>query len=303
MAYADIKLGYSCNNNCIHCVIADQKEAAIKSRGNYDRSTEEYMKELYDSRRRGCTSVTFTGGEPLIRKDLMTLLRYAKNLGYHINMQTNGRAFYYTDFTEKICSIGTINYVVALHGHTKELHESITRSDGFNQTVEGIKNLIALKQKVRGKLVISKKNYKFLPEIADFFINLGVKKMNFAFPHAQGNAWKYFDEVVPKYTDIMPYVHETIELCNKNNAEIEFEAIPFCFMQGYEKHVSELHSIDEGYAELKQLDGKTKNWQIVRKQIKRKFPQCKECKHDSICEGVWEEYPRKRGIEEFKNVH
>ncbi|MBL7050533.1 radical SAM protein [Candidatus Woesearchaeota archaeon] len=304
MNSADIKLGYSCNNNCIHCVITDQKKNALKTRGNQDRTTEEYKKELYNSRINGCTSVTFTGGEPTLRKDLLELLNYAKSLGFRINMQTNGRAFYYKKFAERFTPFN-ITYTIALHGHTAEMHESITRSkESFGQTFKGIKNLVELKQKIWGKVVISKKNYKNLKNISKMFIDLGILNMNFAFPHAQGNAWKHFDKVVPKYTKIKKYIHETIdyvEFYNKN-ITLSFETIPFCFMVGYEKYVSELKFKGNKHIELKQLDGKTKDWQKIRLQIKSKFKQCKKCKYDSICEGPWKEYPKKYGIREFSPV-
>ena len=309
MKYADIKLGYSCNNNCLHCVITDQKKFALKTRGNQDRTTEEYKKELYNSRINGCTSVTFTGGEPTLRKDLIKLLNYAKKIGFKINMQTNGRMFYYMDFAKKFTSFN-INYIIAIHGSTKEIHEEITRAkNSFNQTIEGIKNLIKLNQKVNGKVVISKINMKDLPNIAILFTKLGIKSMNFAFPHAQGSAWDNFDIIVPKYTEVKPFVHKTIKKIekynkkNKSNVWIDFEAIPFCFMKGFEKNISELKYLKNKNFELKQLDNKTLDWDIIRKEIKTKFPQCKKCKYNSICEGPWEEYPKKYGSNEFKNVN
>lgn len=309
MVYADIKLGYSCNNNCIHCVIADQREASLKTRGNQDRSTDEYKKELFDSRIRGADAVCFTGGEPTIRKDIFDLLRYAKNLGYKIGMQTNGRMFYYGEFAEKMAKIASIGYTFALHGHNAEMHDSITQVKGsFYQTTTGIKNLIELNQNITGKVVISKKNMKILPELMDFFIKLGVKNVNMAFPHAQGNAWKYFDEVVPRYTELAPFVHKTINFVREYNAKnndkisISFEAVPFCFMEGYEDYIVELRFLNLKYSELKQLGEKTVNWQIVRKQIKKKFPQCAQCKYDHICEGPWQEYVEKYGDREFKTI-
>ena len=309
MKYTDIKIGYNCNNNCVHCVIADQREYCKKLRRPDNRSTQEYISEMMDSRSRGFDFIVFTGGEPTIRKDILFLLAYAKKLGFEISMQTNGRAFSYKEYARKFVPFN-ISYAIALHGHTPEIHESITRVRGsFNQTVTGIKNLIELgSTNVVGKTVISSFNYRFLPQIADTFLEFGVKGMNFAFPHANGNAWKYFDAVVPTYTSIMPYIYETIHRVQTYNAKnktrkgINFEAIPFCLMNGYEKYVSELNFLDNTERELKQLDSGKQDWNIVRKKIKSKFPQCAMCTYDSICEGVWKEYPEKRGSNEFTPI-
>jgi MoaA/NifB/PqqE/SkfB family radical SAM enzyme len=309
MKYTDIKLGYDCNNNCVHCVIADQREHCRELGKSDNRSTQDYIIEMNDSRSRGFDEIVFTGGEPTIRKDILFLLEYAKKLGFNIYMQTNGRSFFYKKYAAKFVPFN-ISYTIALHGPNSRVHDSITRAKGsFNQTITGIRNLKKLGiTNIYGKVVITNFNYKHLPEIAKLLVRLGAKGMNFAFPHANGNARKYFDAVVPHYSAIMPYVYKSIsyiqEFNAKNNAQkhIDFEAIPFCLMVGYESYVSELHFLDSSERELKQLDSGTQDWNIVRKQIKSKFPQCRECKYDNICEGVWREYPEIRGNSEFKPV-
>ena len=144
MRYADIKLGYTCNNNCIHCVIANNRKSALAVRGNVDRTTKEYMSELVDSRRRGVNYVTFTGGEPTIRKDILELVKFATKIGLRVSIQSNGRMFNYYKFAEELSKYD-INFVIAVHSHTPEIHDSITRAKGsFKQTMNGIKNLKAI---------------------------------------------------------------------------------------------------------------------------------------------------------------
>jgi len=305
----DIKLGYDCNNNCVHCVIADQRAWCKRSGIPENRSTQEYIYEINDSKNNGYNAIVFTGGEPTIRKDILYLLAYAKSQGFDIQMQTNGRIFFYKNYAQKFIPFN-ISYIIALHGPNKGIHESITRAkNSYNQTVKGIQNLKEFGAiKLYGKTVISCFNYQYLPEIAELFLKLGMNGMNFAFPHPNGNAWTHFDEVVPKYKNIMPYVYKSIKIIEKHNngkqhkVGINFEAIPFCLMVGYEKYVSEIHFINRRDTELKQLDSSKQSWDIVRKQIKSKFSQCKYCKYYNICEGVWKEYPQKRGSEEFKPV-
>ncbi len=304
MTYLDLKLGYGCNNNCLHCVIADQRDTCRSKGVDTDRSTEECKKELVDSKSRGATEVTFTGGEPTIREDIFELIYFAKNLGYSINMQTNGRMFYYEEFTKAISKNLIRSFVIALHGPNEKTHDKITEAKGsFKQTVEGIKNLISLKQTVRGKMVLSKINYRQLKETITLMIELGIKSIFVAFPHAQGNARKNFDVIVPKYSEIINYVKDSIKFCKKKGIEIYFEAIPFCFMTGYEDHVSELRDIGINYKELKQLGENKKNWAEIRKKIKRKFPQCSFCDYTQLCEGPWMEYPAAFGNKEFRPVY
>ena len=298
MKRVDIKIGYTCNNNCLHCVIADQRNNALKVKGRVDRTTSEYKKELLDSRKRGFEECVITGGEPTLRKDIADICRYASELGYLIQMQTNGRMLSNYDFA-KILSKFNINYVVALHGPNAAIHDKITQSKGsFKQTVSAIKNLRKLKQEVYGKVVISKLNYKQLDELLLLFKKLDVKEINFAFPHALGNAWTNFDSVVPTYTEIKPYVHKLIELSKKILMNIDFEAMPLCFMVGYEDYVSENYMPEK--TELKQFGYKKHDWNKARLSIKSKFSQCKKCRYDDICEGPWKEYAERIGDEEFR---
>jgi len=299
MPAADIKLGYTCNNNCIHCVIADHRIQCIERGIPIDLTTKEFKKELLKSKKQGYDSIVFTGGEPTMRKDFIELLNFANYLCLSIALQTNGRMFYYKDFVREVCKIPRIFFVIAVHGHNAEVHDSITRVKGsFRQTIAGIQNLIDLKQKVCGKVVISKLNMFNLENITKLFKNLGVNNLTFAFPHAQGNAMKYFGDVVPKYSEVMNNIYKTIEYCKENMMNVKFEAIPLCLMKGYETMVGDVKRHQEK-RRLKFLSSEEMDWNVVRKKIKSKFEQCRECKYDDICEGVWEEYPDKYGSEEF----
>ena len=301
MSYLDLKLGYKCNNNCVHCVVSDQRAAALRNRGNEDRSTAECKRELLDSLSRGITKVTFTGGEPTIRPDFLELLEFAKNKGFYITLQSNGRMFAYPPLA-KAAARHADRFVIALHGPSAGIHDGITRMAGsFSQTVLGIRNLVSAGSFVLGKIVMTRLNYTRLKGTVERLLRLDAAGANVAFPHANGNAGAYFDEVVPFYRDLIGFV----ERSNRKRTApfaLEFEAIPLCLMAGREKYASDFKDTGGRYAELKQLDIPACDWQKARKEIKRKFLSCAKCRYDPVCEGVWLEYPQRRGAREFKPV-
>ncbi|MCD7819715.1 MAG: radical SAM protein, partial [Lachnospiraceae bacterium] len=98
---ADIKVGYACNNKCIHCVIANQKIAAQKKYSYINRTTKECLQIIQDSKDNGYNDIVITGGEPTIRKDFFEILEFAKSLGMSIYLQTNGRMFMNEEFAKK----------------------------------------------------------------------------------------------------------------------------------------------------------------------------------------------------------
>jgi len=78
------------------------------------------------------------------------------------------------------------------------------------------------------------------------------------------------------------------------------EAIPYCFMRGYEGFIAEriipetkifdYQKVVENFTKARQAEGKAKG------------PKCQECFFYEICEGPWREYPEKLGWDEFVPV-
>lgn len=303
MYKVDIKLGYSCNNNCIHCVIQDFRDILVHKGLPEDLSTERFKYEMEDSQARGAQLVVFTGGEPTIRKDLVELLQHAKALNLKVLIQTNGRNFSDLSLARGTAQVGVVNnYCIALHAPDAARHDAITQSQGsWAETLQGITNLINLNQNVSGKIVISQKNYALIPETTQLMISLGIRYISFTFPHGCGNARRYFLEVVPRYSDIIPFVKRGLNLCLAQGIGADTETFPYCWMEGYERFATELLLSQDGPAELKQYGAdRLIDWNKERQQIKSKFPQCRSCAFDLICEGPWREYPENYGDSEFK---
>ena len=299
----DLKLHYACNNNCIHCVIAQQREAALSKRGQDWISTADAVRLLIRARRQGFTLVTLTGGEPTIRKDLPTIARAAYHLRYRvIGIQTNARVLSVWDVAKRLSGMG-IHFVVALHGSNAEVHDSITRAPGsFAQTVQGIKNLVELKEWVVVKTVISKPNVTDLPRLAEFGLELGVRRFNFTFPHAIGNAARFFDLVVPPYSQLMPYLNKAFEVLeSQRDTEIWTETVPLCLLGPKRlKYSTEYTILREVRSISYQLDEGLRDWTRDRwNEEKAKSPRCKLCKYNNVCEGVWEEYIEHFGDQEL----
>ncbi|MBT3407170.1 radical SAM protein, partial [Candidatus Woesearchaeota archaeon] len=284
----DIKTGYVCNNNCLFCVQAHNKKY-----GN--RSTTEIIKYLKGAKNNNCAGVVFTGGEVTIRNDLLELIKYAKKLKFkRIQLQTNARILSSKKLCEKLIAAGVNEFSPALHGHTAKLHDSLTRVKGsFNQTVKAIKNLRELNQYILTNSVVVKPNYKYLPELANLFVKLKVNQFQFAFMHAIGNARDNFDEMMPKISLAAPYIKKGLQIGIDNNINAMAEAMPFCTMKRYEKYCSEFYIPK---TEVRSINGCDLKHEKTRKENnKLKFPKCKVCKYDNICEGPWKEYPEKKG--------
>jgi MoaA/NifB/PqqE/SkfB family radical SAM enzyme len=291
----DIKTGFHCNNRCRFCVQGKKREI-------YGVKTTEEVKQVLEDARKDSDAIVFTGGEVTIRKDVVELVAYAKQLGFRlIQIQTNGRMLAYRKLTEDLIAAGANEFSPALHGHTPELHDYLTGAEGsFRQTVAAIKLLRSLDQTIITNSVICRSNYRFLPELATVLVKLGVDQFQLAFVHPLGTALEDFHSVVPRMTHIEPFVKRGLEVGLRAGKVVMTEAIPYCFMSGYERYVGErviprtkiydAHAVLNDYTDYRLNEGKLKR------------PECQACIHFAYCEGPWKEYPEHYGWDEFVPV-
>jgi MoaA/NifB/PqqE/SkfB family radical SAM enzyme len=295
MKRADIKVGFSCNNICKFCVQGDKRK-------KYGDKTIDEIKNNIIEAKKTCNSIVLTGGEPTMRKDIFEIVSFGKKVGFEeIQIQTNGRMFAYLDFCKKLIAAGATEFSPALHGHIPELHDYLTgATSSYRQVVCGIKNLKSLNQLVITNTVITKSNYVHLPQIAKLLSALKVDQFQFAFVHALGSALQKFDSVVPRKTLVEPYVKAALDVGIKNGISVMTEAIPYCFMRGYEKYVAERMIPDTEIYDYKVIVNDFTKARKDEGKVRGKI--CESCKKNNICEGPWREYPEKYGWGEFSPI-
>lgn len=296
MDRVDLKIGFGCNNQCAFCVQGDK-------RSRYKPKTmDEVEKCLRDGLKRGAKGVVFTGGEPTIQPNFMESVRLARDLGYSdIQIQTNGRKLCYPEFAKEVVEAGATEFSPALHGSTAALHEFLTGAPGaFVQTMAAIRNLKKLGMYVATNSVLTKANYRDLPDLARLLVALGVDQYQFAFMHITGSAEKNKRWLVVRKSLAEPWVKRGLDVGLAAGKRVMTEAIPFCMMRGYEPYVAEriipetvVYDADvlvESYTEFRRTQGKAKG------------PRCRECAYFKECEGPWKEYPDMFGFDEFVPV-
>ena len=298
MKRIDLKIGFQCNNLCRFCVQGNKREI-------YPNKTDKEVKEILEKNSRKSQGVVFTGGEPTIRKELVGWVKCANRLGYSaIQIQTNGRLFAYKDYCKTLIAAGANEFSPALHGSTSAIHDNLTRAKGsFEQTVQGIRNLVSLGQYVGTNSVINKMNYKDLPNLAKLLAGLKVNQFQFAFIHINhiiASDPKLVEEIVPRHSQVEPYVKKALQVGIKAGIPVMTEAIPYCLMKGYEDFVVEEIIPD---TDVYDADFQVEDYTDYRRNKgKAKGPLCSQCKYFKSCEGPWKEYPELFGWEEFKPV-
>lgn len=288
--HLDIKLHYACNNNCIHCVIADQR-ATVLARGERDfRTTRQIMTEITDARKKGCQVVTLTGGEPTIRRDLGDIVKAARSLGLAVGIQTNGRMLAYPEVRQQLVG-HDVRFTIALHGPDADIHDRVTRAPGsFEQTVCGIREMTSANEKVTLKILMSRLNGHCLDRLARIGFEAGAREFNFTFPHGLGNAAREHETAIPAFSEIMPSLHAAMNFLEKQACIYLTESVPLCLLGDRMDHASELAFMTAMKTEVRQLDQPARDWSDDRVKGKTHPPECRGCRLRNTCEGIWTEY-------------
>ncbi len=292
MQRLDLKMGFSCNCRCIFCVQGD-KRARVRA------STTEQLRDLLVHRREHCDEVVFTGGEVTLRGDLVSLVQLAAELGYvTIQVQTNGRLLSREALVDALIDAGVTEFSPALHGPDSATHDGLTSATGsFRQTVRGIVNLRRRGARVVLNSVIVQRNAAQLADMAALFVRLDVHQFQLAFVHALGSAARNFETVVPRYRDIEQQLHRALAVGRDGGVRCMTEAVPLCFMVGWEGFVAERIMPD---LRIVEPDREVPSYRAYRHQLgKAHGPPCEQCTWKQRCEGPWSEYPERFGWEEF----
>ncbi|MFW6241270.1 MAG: radical SAM protein, partial [Thermodesulfobacteriota bacterium] len=150
-----------CNLRCLHCY-AHARDQHFAD----ELSTDEGRALLDDLADFGVPVVLFSGGEPLMRKDLPDLAEYAVKKGMRAVISTNGTLI--TREKAKMLKEIGLSYVgVSLDG-MEEVHDRFRGMEGaFQSAMKGIANCQAEGIKVGLRFTINKFNVGEVPAIFD----------------------------------------------------------------------------------------------------------------------------------------
>ncbi|SDF18575.1 putative heme d1 biosynthesis radical SAM protein NirJ1 [Sporomusa acidovorans] len=152
----------TCNLKCRHCYMDSDSQ---KYQGEL--STSEAKKFIDDLAEFKVPVLLFSGGEPLIRADFFELAAYAAGRGIRPTLSTNGTLITLA-VARKIKEIG-VGYVgISLDG-LREINDKFRGKEGaFADAMQGIKNCVAVGQRVGLRFTINRHNLQELDHIFDF---------------------------------------------------------------------------------------------------------------------------------------
>jgi MoaA/NifB/PqqE/SkfB family radical SAM enzyme len=302
----DIKVGYGCNNACIHCIV-DPVRRRIHHDGSPENLDTAQVEELIEAAIvAGARTVVMTGGEVTLRPDCERLLHYATERGLRVVLQTNGRMLSRPDLCKRLAALPSLLFIVALHGSQPRTHDAITRRrSSFNETCAAIQNLRADGGEVVVKLVLLKQNQGDVLATIKRAVELGACRFCLVFPHASEFSKSHFQRIIACYTDLQSDIRSACLYAEEQELFMSFENFPYCTVPdhpGFWERNCDLRSMTAAPRTSKVNQQGHLDWDILRRTMKEKRQSCRICAFDPICEGPWREYVRVYSFAEFVPV-
>lgn len=205
---------WNCNQKCLHCYASGEKLSKV-----CELSTNEWKKIIDVLKDSKVPQITFTGGEPTIRDDLVELVDYSKWFVTRLN--TNGILL-----TESLCkelydaSLDSVQ--ITFYSNVKDLHNMLVGGLHFDKTVEGIKNAIKANLDVSCNTPLCSINMNYIDTIR-FLKDLGVKYFSASGLIPSGNAKSENSEITKlSKEEITSIIKKAYKYCKDNDLELTF---------------------------------------------------------------------------------
>jgi 12,18-didecarboxysiroheme deacetylase len=162
-----------CNLKCVHCY-AQADDVAYPN----ELSTDEGKGLIDDLAQFGVPVLLFSGGEPLVRKDLPELAAYTVAKGMRAVISTNGTLIT-TAMAQTLKQIGLSYVGISLDG-LEEINDRFRGVTGaFQKALEGIRNCQAAGIKVGLRFTVNKFNVQEIPGIFDLLEEMEIPRVCF----------------------------------------------------------------------------------------------------------------------------
>lgn len=163
-----------CNLKCVHCYA----HAVEPSRHKDPISTDQAKAIIDDLAAFGAPVMLFSGGEPLVREDLVELAKYATSRGMRAVISTNGTLITKAKARE-LKGVGLSYVGISLDG-AEEVHDRFRAVPGsYKMALKGVENCQAEGLKVGLRFTINKRNAAEIPHLFDLIEAMEVPRICF----------------------------------------------------------------------------------------------------------------------------
>ena len=210
----------ACNMYCDHCY----RDAGCKA--EEELSTAEAKTLLEQIARAGFKIMIFSGGEPLMRPDIVELVAYAASLGLRPVFGTNGTLIT-LEMAQKLKAAGAMGMGISLDSMDREKHNAFRKFPGaWEGAVQGMRNCRAAGLPFQIHTTVMEWNNHELEDLTDFAVAEGAVAHHFFFLVPTGRA-----KTIEAESLRAEAYEDTLTRIMKKQQEVEIELKPTCAPQ------------------------------------------------------------------------
>jgi AdoMet-dependent heme synthase len=162
-----------CNLRCIHC-----RASATELSSPTDLPTARALDIITQIAAYANPILVLSGGEPLYRRDIFQLARFATDRGLRVALATNG-TMVTKQLARRVVDSGVRRVAISLDGADALTHDTFRGIPGaFDAAVYGLRNLKELGMSVQINMTIARHNARQLPQVLDLARSLGADALH-----------------------------------------------------------------------------------------------------------------------------
>jgi AdoMet-dependent heme synthase len=174
----------ACAYACVHC----RADAQHRPDPN-ELTTEEGYALLDRLAEFGSPILIFTGGDPMMRRDLFDLIAYATQKGLRCSLTPTATALPTRERLEKAKQAGIRRIALSLDAPTPEVHDSFRQIEGsWERTMRILRNAQAVGLSAQVNTTLSNHNKHLLPDMVPFIEQVGAVQWSVFFLVPTGRA-------------------------------------------------------------------------------------------------------------------
>ena len=286
-----IRVGHRCNNRCVFCHLQRRDTAELR--------TDEVQRKIHRACQLGYALVAFSGGEPTLRRELLSWAATTRSLGLGFGLVTNGRMLAYRAHVEALVKAGLAYAHVSLHAGSAAVHDELVQTEAFAQTLRGIQSLAAHPVDLSIGCVVNSSNINSLRSLVNVLAPLGSIRLKFALVEPKGVVLEQPNILPPTVTAAAHAVRDAIEY-GLRNSQLNFahEGFPLCLLLGHEHLAEGLRS--HGFIAISNV-GEDDFFPVEPEM--RVYPEpCTDCGMRGKCPGFHDGYFQRHGHAELRPV-
>jgi AdoMet-dependent heme synthase len=162
-----LDITYRCNERCVHCYLDHHDHGEM--------TTAEILRLIEEMADAGVLTLTLSGGEIFLRKDLFEIVEHARRLTFCVKLKTNALLIGARE-AARLRDLAVQEIQVSIYSHRPEVHDSITLVPGsLKRSLSAIRFLKAQDLKVVMANVLMRQNMSDYAAVKDLAEEIGVE--------------------------------------------------------------------------------------------------------------------------------